>query len=64
MTIKLITVGEAAKRLGVGASTVGQLINKGMLEAYAFHPFTKRYVSADEVEAYRFLRDEPRQARS
>jgi predicted site-specific integrase-resolvase len=58
MTTKLITLAEAAKRLGVQPARVRDLVNKGVLEVYVAHPWAKRFVSETEVDAYRMLRDE------
>ena len=54
---KVITVGEAADRLGVHDRTIRKWIREGRLKPYRVMGDRRRYVSADDVEALK----EPRE---
>ncbi|MBV8913105.1 MAG: helix-turn-helix domain-containing protein [Acetobacteraceae bacterium] len=47
----MITVAEAAERLGVHDRTIRKWIREGRLKPYRVMGDRRRYVSADEVEA-------------
>ncbi len=57
---KVITVVEAAERLGVHHTTIRRWIREGRLRAFRVPADNKRYVSADEVEALREPEELPR----
>jgi excisionase family DNA binding protein len=50
---KVITVAEAAERLGVHDRTIRRWIREGKLKPYKLAGDTRRFVSVDEVEALR-----------
>ena len=53
----LISLSEAARRLGVRHSVVRTWIDKGMLEAYRLEDRPRwRYLDAEAVEAFGVLR--------
>ena len=59
---KVITVAEAAERLGVHDRTVRKWIREGRLKPYRVMGDRRRYVSADEVEALKEPRELDRES--
>ena len=57
---KVITVAEAAERLGVHHMTIRRWIREGKLRAFRVPGDVRRYVDADEVEALREPQELPR----
>jgi len=50
---KVISVAEAAERLGVSDRTIRRWIREGRLKPYRVMGDARRFVAADEVEALR-----------
>ena len=50
---KVITVADAAERLGVHERTIRRWIKEGRLKPYRLLGDVRRYVAVDEVEALR-----------
>ncbi len=48
---KVISMQEAAERLGVHESTIRRWISQGKLKPYRIHGDRRRFVSVEEVEA-------------
>lgn len=49
---QLISISEAARRLGITQERVRQLIRSGVLECYQLADWDKRFVLRDEVDGY------------
>ena len=57
---KVITVAEAAERLGVHHMTIRRWIREGKLRAFRIPGDVRRFVDADEIEALREPQELPR----